>query len=104
MIYSVAYTNTTPEAVKSNTDFFSITFDVIDETRPETSVGFYCKEFFSTTDENQSITVEDGLQTIAKISKVVTIESPSSITATLKSGKIVVEWKESVGAVLSKDV
>ena len=98
-VYSVAYTNTTPEAVKSNTDFFSITFDVIDETRPETSVGFYCREFFSTTDENQSITVEDGLQTIAKISKVVTIESPSSITAALKSGKIVVEWKESVGAV-----
>ncbi len=98
-IYSVAYTNTNPEAVESNTDFFSITFDIIDDTRPETFVEFYCREFFSTTDENQSITIEDGLQTIAKISKVVTIESPESIKANLKSGKIVVEWKEAVGAV-----
>lgn len=98
-VYSVAYTNTTPEAVEYNTDFFSITFDVIDESRPQTSLGFYCKEFFSTTDESQSITIEDGLQTIAVISEVVTIETPKTITATLKSGKIVVEWKESVGSV-----
>lgn len=98
-IYSVAYTNTTPENISSNTDFFSITFDVIDDTRPETSVGFYCREFFSTTNEEQCITVQDGLQTIARISKIVTIESPDTIKATLKTGKILVEWKEAVGAV-----
>lgn len=98
-IYSVAYTNTTPEAVSSNTDFFSITFDIIDETRPETAVGFYCKEFFSTTNEDQSITVQDGLQTIARFSNVITIESPETIRAALATGKIVVEWKEAVGAV-----
>ncbi len=97
--YSVAYTNTTPEKVSSNTDFFSITFDVIDDTRPETWVEFKCKEFFSTTNEDQSITIQDGLQTIARISKIVTIESPDTIKATLKTGKIVVEWKEAVGAV-----
>ena len=98
-IYSVAYTNSTPESVKSNTEFFSLTFDVINEQRPTTSVDFYCKEFFSTTDSEQSITVADGLQTIAKISKVVTIESPETITATLDTNKIIVEWKESQGAV-----
>ncbi len=97
-IYSVAYTNTTPESVSANTEFFSITFEVINEQRPTTSVAFYCKEFFSTTDSQQSITVEDGLQTIAKIENVVTIESPEVITATLDTNKIVVEWKESQGA------
>lgn len=98
-VYSVAYTNTTPEAIDSNTDFFSITFDVVDDTRPETSVAFYCKEFLSLTDESQCIYVQDGLQTIANISKVVTIESPEEITASLGTNKIVVGWKEAVGAV-----
>ena len=98
-IYSVAYTNTTPEAVKSNTEFFSITFDVVNDQRPTTSVAFYCKEFFSTKDFEQSIAPSDGLQTIAKFDNVTTIESPKTITATLDTNKIVVEWKESKGAV-----
>ena len=98
-VYSVAYTNTIPESVESNTEFFSITFDVINEERPSTKVIFKCKEFFSTTDSEQSITVADGLQTIERIEKVVTIESPETITAELATGKIVVKWKASQGAV-----
>ena len=98
-VYSVAYTNTVPESVESNTEFFSITFDVINEERPTTKVTFICKEFFSTTDSEQSITVADGLKTIERIENVVTIESPESITAKLATGKIVVKWKASQGAV-----
>lgn len=98
-IYSVAYMNTTPEKVGANTEFFSITFDVIDEERPTTSISFFCKEFICTSDSEQSITVADGLQTIAKIENVITIESPKTITAKLQTNKIVVEWKEAAGAV-----
>lgn len=98
-VYSVAYTNTVPEAVTSNTEFFSLTFDVINEERPLTDITFKCKEFFSTTDDGQSITVADGLQTIARMENIVTIESPEAITAKLSTGKIVVEWKQSQGAV-----
>ncbi len=97
-IYSVGYTNTAPEKVSSNTEFFSITFDVINEERPTTSVNFYCKEFFSTTDAEQSITVADGLQPIAKIDNVSTLEAPKLVGATLYTNGISFQWKESVGA------
>ncbi len=97
-IYSVAYMNTTPEAVKNNTEFFSITFDVIDDTRPRTSVGFYCKEFFSTTNEEQTITPADGLQTIAVFSDVNTLEIPKLVGAELKTNAIEFQWEATVGA------
>lgn len=98
-VYSVAYTNTVPVSVENNTEFFSITFDVINKERPTTNVTFKCKEFFSTTDSEQSITVADGLKTIERIENVVTIESPESISAELATGKVVVKWKASQGAV-----
>ncbi len=98
-VYSVAYTNTIPESVESNTEFFSITFDVINKKRPSTKVTFKCKEFFSTTDSEQSITVADGAQVISEIKNVVTIESPEAVTAELATGKIVVKWEASQGAV-----
>ncbi len=97
-VYSVAYTNTTPESVKSNTDFFSITFDVINEERPTTSVDFYCREFFSTSNEEQSITPEDGLQTIVKFAEVNTLETPKLVGATLKTNAIDFEWQATEGA------
>ena len=97
-VYSVAYTNTIPEEIESNTEFFSITFDVINKKRPTTKVTFKCKEFFSTTDSEQSITVADGLQIIERIENVVTIESPEAINAKLGTDKVVVEWKASQGA------
>ncbi len=96
--YSVGYTNASPVKVKTNTEFFKITFDIINEERPTTYVNFYCKEFFSTTDSEQSITVADGLQTIAKISDVATLEAPKPESATLLTNAIVFKWKGVVGA------
>ncbi len=96
--YSVGYTNTTPEKVSANTEFFKLTFEVISEERPTTDVNFYCKEFFSTTDSEQSITVADGLQTIAKIANVVTLEAPKLESATLLTNAITFKWKEAIGA------
>ncbi len=97
-MYSVAYMNTTAESVKANTEFFSITFDVINDARPKTSVAFYCKEFFCVTSEEQSITPADGLQTIAVISDINTLETPKLISADLKTNAIEFQWKSVVGA------
>jgi len=97
-VYSVGYTNTTPENVSANTEFFSLTFDVVNEERPTTYVNFYCKEFFSATDPEQSITVADGLQTIAEISDVSTLETPKLASATLYTNGIAFQWEETVGA------
>lgn len=97
-IYSVGYTNTTPESVSANTEFFKLTFEVISEERPTTDVNFYCKEFFSTSDSEQSITVADGLQTIAKTTGIVTLEAPKLESATLLTNAITFKWKETTGA------
>ncbi len=97
-VYSVGYTNTTPEKVSSNTEFFKITFEVIDEERPTTNVSFYCREFFSATNAEQSITIEDGLQPIAYLADVATLEIPKPESATLITDGIVFKWKEVVGA------
>ena len=97
-VYSVGYTNTTPEKVSANTEFFKITFEVIDEQRPSTNVSFYCREFFSVTDAEQSITVADGLQPIANLTDIATLEIPKPESATLITNGIVFKWKEVVGA------
>ncbi len=97
-LYSVGYTNTTPEKVSKNTEFFKLTFEVIDDKRPTTYVDFKCKEFFSTTDAFQSITVADGLQPIAKFTDVSTLEAPKPENATLFTNAITFKWREVVGA------
>lgn len=96
-VYAVAYTNTAPESTKSTTEFFKLTFKVIDNSRPTTAVNFYCKEFFSTEDTQQSITVADGLQVIAKITET-TLEVPNPDSAQLLTNAVLFSWKESVGA------
>lgn len=97
-VYSVGYTNTIPENVSSNTEFFKITFEVIDEERPATNVSFYCKEFFSATDASQSITIADGLQPIAHLTDIATLEIPEPESVTLITNGIVFKWKEVIGA------
>ncbi len=97
-IYCVGYTNVNPETKTSDTEFFSITFDVISEERPTTELSFYCKEFLSTSDADNSITVDDGLQLIARITDVVTLEVPKLVGAVLTTNAIIVEWEASVGA------
>lgn len=97
-IYSVGYTNTVPEKVSENTDFFNITFEVIGEERNATSVTFYCKEFYSVKNADQSITVGDGLQRIADLTGIATLEAPKPLSATLFTNGITFKWKESIGA------
>ncbi|MGN1316570.1 MAG: fibronectin type III domain-containing protein [Acutalibacteraceae bacterium] len=95
--YAVGYTNTVPEKTTSNTEFFKLTFEVIGEERPVTNVEFLCKEFFSTTDSEDSITVENGLQKIAAI-ETVTLEKPKLEGAVLLTNAILFSWRETAGA------
>lgn len=95
--YAVGYTNTVPEKTTANTEFFKLTFEVIGEERPVTSVEFLCKEFFSTTGSEDSITVENGLQKIATI-ETVTLEKPKLGGAVLLTNAVLFSWKASAGA------
>ena len=96
--YVIAYMNESPENFSSATDFFTMKFKVTDETRPVTFVRFYCKEYLSVEDEDNTIKVEDGPQLIKAYDKVVTLEAPVLKEAKLATGKIVVSWEETVGA------
>ncbi len=96
--YAVGYMNTIPESVNTNTKFFDITFEAINDARPSTDVTFYCKEFLCIDDPEQSISQEDGLQLIQKISDIKTLEAPELVGATLTTNAVVFEWKAAVGA------
>ncbi len=96
--YAVGYTNIVPEKTSANTEFFKLTFDVISDERPTTNVNFYCREFFSTSNTEQSITIGDGLQKIAMINDVTTLEAPKLKSAVLRTNAVLFTWEKSVGA------
>ncbi len=76
-VYSIAYMNTV--AVSTNAAakaFFNVVFEVIDPRRPQTDISFYCKEYYSVSESDKNISVEDGLQEIAVYQNVPTLEAP----------------------------
>ena len=97
-VYSVGYMNQTPEKVSKNTEFFNITFEVISEERANAKVDFYCREFLCTSNPEQSITIEDGLQPIASFGDISTLEAPKLKSATLVTNGITLKWDSVVGA------
>ena len=97
-LYSVAYTNTMNEKVAENKEFFNITFEIIGEERPETDVTFFCKEFYSVKNPEQSITVADGLQKIDCLEAISTLAAPKLQSATIFTNGITVKWRKAVGA------
>ncbi len=98
-VYYVSYMNTVPEKVSANTEFFKVTFTVIDDKRPSTTVKFFCKEFISTKDADQSINVSDGLQLMnPETQPITTLEIPKPKSATLLTNAINFKWDGVVGA------
>lgn len=97
-IYSVGYMNQTPEKVTKNTEFFNITFEVISEERANANVEFYCREFLCTSNPEQSITIDDGLQSIASFSGISTLEAPKLKSATLITNGVTLKWDSVNGA------
>ena len=96
--FAVSYMNTSPVSTSTVTPFFVMKFEVIDETRPNTSLAFYCKEFYSTVSADECITPENGPQLIKEIKEVSTLEPPKLNGAVLGTGKITVSWEAAEGA------
>lgn len=97
-MYAIGYTNTKEETVKSVAPFFTLTFEVINESRPTASVDFYCREYYCAEDDDLSLKPSDEMQSVASFENVTTLEAPELIGATLFSGGINFTWEETEGA------
>ena len=98
-VYSIAYMNqiavSTGVAAKG---FFNMVFEVIDESRPKTSVEFFCKEYYSTSETDKNITTADGLQLIQSYQNIATLEAPKAKAVTPTQNGFNVTWSAVTGA------
>lgn len=97
-VYAVAYTNSVSVTTEKALTFFDIKFKVIDERRPTTDVKFYCKEYYSTTETEKNITVEDGLQLIEAFENISTLAKPKLKTVEPCQDGLKVTWEPVKGA------
>lgn len=98
-MYSIAYMNTLSVSTSTSaTAFFEMQFEIIDDSRPSTDVKFYCKEYYSTSEADKTITVEDGLQEIAVFEGVSTLEAPVTKSAEPALDGLKVTWGTVKGA------
>lgn len=97
-VYAISYINDEAEKTSTATPFFTLKFEIIDETRPETWLTFLCKEYYSTLDTEESITPGSEPQIIKHISSVSTLEPPKLTGAVLGTGKITLTWEAAEGA------
>ncbi len=97
-LYAISYINSAPQKTSTSTPFFTMRFEVVDDNRPTTEVTFYCKEYYSTTDSDQNITVGDGLQLVKRFTDVSTLEPPALKGAQLGTGYITLSWEKADGA------
>ena len=98
-IYSIAYMNS--QAVSTSTtamEFFNMQFEIIDSAHPSTDVKFYCKEYYSTSEADKTISVEDGLQEIRFFEDVSTLEAPVTKSAVPAADGLMVTWEPVIGA------
>ena len=98
-VYSIAYMNTQAVSTSSTAmEFFDMQFEIIDATRPATDVKFYCKEYYSTSEADKVISVDDGLQEIRFFEAVSTLEAPVTKSAFPAEDGLKVTWEPVVGA------
>ncbi len=97
-VYAVAYTNSVSVTTQKALTFFDIKFKVIDERRPSTDVKFYCKEYYSTTETEKNVTVEDGLQLIESFENVSTLAKPKLKTVAPVVDGLKLTWEPVKGA------
>ena len=98
-MYSIAYMNTLSFSTEATAlDFFNMQFEIIDSRRPSTDIKFYCKEYYSTSEADKTISVEDGLQEIRFFEDVSTLEAPVTKSATPANDGLKVTWEPVVGA------
>lgn len=99
-MYTIAYMNTYAESTGTTAKkFFNIEFQVIDDTRPLTDIKFYCKEYYSTEEADKVITPDDGLQEIAVLSQVPTLEQPVLVGVDPCNEGLKVKWNTVQGSI-----
>ncbi len=102
-VYTVAYINQTAVSTGSVAKaFFEIEFNVIDSERPLTDVKFYCKEYYSVTEAEKNITVNDGPQLIADYTNTKTLEVPTVSSVVPYADGLKVTWAPVEGALAYK--
>ncbi len=98
-MYSIAYMNTLSVNTSATaSDFFNMQFEIIDDRHPSTDIKFYCKEYYSTSEADKTITVEDGLQEIRFFEAVSTLEAPVTKSAVPTKDGLKVTWEPVIGA------
>lgn len=98
-IYSIAYMNTLSFSTGTTAlEFFTMQFEIIDDTRPATDVRFYCKEYYSTSEADKTISVEDGLQEIKFFDGVSTLQAPVTKSVVPAPDGLKVIWETVKGA------
>lgn len=98
-VYSIAYMNSMSVSTTDALTFFNMEFQVIDESRPTTSVRFYCKEYYSTSEPEKNITVADGNQLIAEFADISTLAKPVLKNVVPCADGLKVSWEPVEGAV-----
>lgn len=97
-VYSIAYMNTMSVSTTDALAFFNMKFEIIDEARPTTSVRFYCKEYYSTSEPEKNITVSDGKQLIAEFVDISTLSKPALKGVVPSADGLNVSWEPVKGA------
>ena len=98
-VYSIAYMNNNGVSTDENEykDLFVLTFRVVTNLRPQTSVSFYCKEFSSDDNVNNEIRPSDE-RVLFKEEKFSALDNPTPISAELMENGILFKWEPVAGA------
>lgn len=98
-VYSVAFMNTSgvSTGISEYKDFFVVTFKVITNERPSTSVRFYCKEYISDDDVNNEIRPSHD-RVLIKEEIFSTLDNPTPLSAELLENGIMFRWEAVAGA------
>lgn len=98
--YTIGYMNQVSYSTSTKAvDFFTMQFEVIDPTHPNTDIEFYCKEYYSISEQDKNITPDDGLQPISINQSVSTLEAPKMMEVLGHIEGLKVTWTPVNGAI-----
>ncbi len=98
-VYTVGFISSVGTSTGSSTykDFFKVTFKVVTDARPETSVKFYCRQYSSDDNVNNEIRPLDE-RVLIKDEVFSTLDNPTPLSAELMENGIMFRWEAVAGA------
>ena len=98
--YTIGYMNSVSYSTSTKAvEFFTMQFEIIDPTHPKTDIEFYCKEYYSISEQDKNITPDDGLQPISINQGVATLEAPKMMGVVGHIDGLKVSWTPAAGAI-----